>query len=851
MKNLFLMLTAFLGLATIGCMQSQQVGEQEDGSVLSPTRQLLRPAGKSLMVEGRPLDLALSKDGKLLYVKDNRGLIVVDIGTWTVMQELKSDSGSSMHGLLLNAKGDKLYFSGSHSTVLEGDIEKGGTVKWGRTLTMPKPKMGGDAYPCGLALSQDNSELYVCLSRSNSVAIVNLKTTKVQEIAVGMSPYDVVLNPRTNRLYVSNWGGHRPRLGKKTAPSAGSEVEVDDRTIGSSGTVSCVDLAQQKEIGQVDVGLQPTDLEITSDGKTVYVANTNSDTVSVIDGSTFKARRSISVRPNAKLPYGSAPNAISLSKDQKTLFVANGGNNAIGLLNLPSRKMLGWIPTAWYPGAVVSDGSHLFIANIKGWGSRGKPNLDGGRSVYSFSGTLGKVAMPNTQQLAAMTKQVLADALIPESLKAYERSSTKQKALPVPANAGDPSTITHVFYIIKENRTYDQMLGDMTQADGDPNLCMFPQKVTPNHHALAEQFVLLDNYYCNCVNSADGHAWSTEGEASVYLERSFGGWTRSYPYGDDPLTPCSSGFIWDNVLGHELTFRNFGEFNYAEPEKGRGFKDIYSDFKAGKAQKFSLVNGVERLREFSNPDYPGWNMNIPDVLRASIFIKELKAAKTWPNFTIFTLPQDHNSGSSPGMPTPRAHTADNDLALGQIVEAISESPFWKTSVIFVIEDDPQNGVDHIDGHRSLCLVIGPYVRRGVVISEFYNQSSVLHTMERIMGIPPMNQMDASGRIMSACFSSQPNYATYKALPNQIPLDEFNPSPSALKGRALYLALQSAKQNWDKPDRVNDDIMNQASWMATKGPNIPYPNEYAGPHGRGLAKKGLKLDFSALVSGDDD
>jgi len=832
-----------LGVALApGCSLIDQVGERPDGSSLVATKQLVRLVGDSLTINGRPLDLALSSDGKTLYAKDNRGVVAVDTASWEVKQELAVDGGSSMHGILLSRDGTKLYFSDAGNGVVDGDVAKDGAVKWSRTLSMPKPKAGGNAYPCGMAETLDGKMLAVCLSRGNSLALVDLATGKVNEIRVGISPYDVKLSLDGKHAYVTNWGGRVPREGMRTAKSSGSDVEVDKRGIGSSGTVSIVDLQNTSELKQIDVGLQPSDLLLSRDGKTLYVANSNSDTVSCIDTVRGRVVRTIPIRPNAKLPFGSAPNGLALSEDEKTLYVCNSSNNAIGVFDLRTGKNRGFIPTAWYPGAVICADGRLYIANIKGLGSRGKANEQGGRSVYSFTGTLQKVSVPSTDQLKAYTAQAMQDALVPETLRAMERSKAKVDAVPVPSKLGEPSTIEHVFYIIKENRTYDQVFGDLPQGDGDPKLCMFPREVTPNHHALAEEFVLLDNFYCNGVNSADGHAWSVEGEASAFLERSFGGWTRSYPYGDDPLSPCSSGFIWDNVLGHGLTFRNFGEFDYAEPSKpGRTFKKIYDDFVAGKTEVFNQQIGVDRLRAFSSRDFPGWNMNIPDVLRASRFIAELKKAKTWPNMTIIVLPQDHNSGSAAGMPTPCAHTADNDLALGRIVEAISNSPFWKKSAIFVIEDDPQNGVDHIDGHRSLCLVVSPWAKRGAVVSEFYNQSSVTHTMERILGLPPMNQMDAAGPLMFACFTSTPDYRPYKCLPNRIPLDTLNPSPTTLRGRARYLAEMSAKQDMSKPDQVDDHLMGEAAWMATFGSSVPYPKKWYGPHGLGLIKKGLRLE----------
>jgi hypothetical protein len=385
----------------------------------------------------------------------------------------------------------------------------------------------------------------------------------------------------------------------------------------------------------------------------------------------------------------------------------------------------------------------------------------------------------------------------------------------------------------------------MPKGNNDPSLCIFGRQVTPNHHALAEQFVLLDNYYCNGVNSADGHSWATEGNVTDHLEKSFGGFTRSYTFGDDPLTYSSSGFIWDNVLLHGLSFRNYGEMDYAEPiPETLTFTQIYDDFKSGSGQiEFSHNIGIENLRGYSHREYPGWNMKIPDVLRMDIFLKELeKYEKTngLPNFVIVYLPHDHTSGTSPGFPTPRACVADNDLALGRLVEGISKSKFWPKTCIFVNEDDPQNGFDHVDGHRSICLVISPYTKRGALVSSFYNQTSVLHTMELILGLPPMNQLDSMAPVMRDCFTQKPNLTPYTAMPNRIPLNEMNKQLGRLNSEQQHWARKSMEQNFDVIDGPDDDTLNQILWSWAKGTDTPYPVHFAGAHGTGLTALNLIL-----------
>ncbi len=827
-----------------GCQRTGAVGPQASGGHIVPTGQRLRPAGLQVEFNGRPVDMAVSHSGAALYVKDNRGIVVIELPGGRLRQELAIPGGTSNHGIQAASDGT-VWITNAASSLIGAREDQGGLLKLGPSIALPKPKIGGEAYPCGFALSKDGKIAWVCLSRSNSLAKVDLESGEAAEIAVDICPYEVILNADESLAFVACWGGAAPGEGKKTAPSAGTEVEVDERGVAAGGTVAIVDLKAARLVGRVPVGLQPSGLVLSDDGKSLYVANANSDTVTVIDVPERDAREVLVVRADPRQLFGSAPNALVLSEDGKRLFAALGGNNAVAVVKLGEPSVVeGLIPVGWYPGALGRVGTTLAVANTKGIGSRAGPRQDGGHSVYDIRGSVSLVEMPDERKLEEYTVRAKEDARVGESLRSLARSAARAMPVPVPARIGEPSTIEHVVYILKENRTYDQVFGDLPQGDGEPSLCMFPREITPNHHALAEQFVLLDNYYCNGVNSADGHAWAMEANASSHLEKAFGGWTRSYPFGDDPLSYSSSGFIWDSVLGKGLTFRNYGEFDYAEPVPDASFKEIYDDFlhKAGKI-KFRHNIGVERARIYANPEYPGWNMKIPDVLRAEIFLDELKEFEkkgTFPNFTIVYLPQDHLSGTQPGMPTQRAHMADNDLALGRVVEALSRSPFWKKMAIFVNEDDPQNGFDHVDGHRSLCLVISPYARRKAVVSEFYNQTSVLHTMERILGLRPMNQMDAMSPLMTACFTNKPDFTIYQCQPNNVPLDELNPPKSALSGDALKWARASETLDLSRPDAGNDDLRNRILWSAMKG-SAPYPAHLAGAHGKGLKARRLVFD----------
>jgi hypothetical protein len=596
------------------------------------------------------------------------------------------------------------------------------------------------------------------------------------------------------------------------------------------------------------------------------------------------------VRPDPNLPFGSITNALAVSKDCRTLFVANGGNNAIAVVTLaeqPNTRSVvnGFIPTGWFPGGVCTDGANLYVANVKGEGSRQPKFKDAPQSKKSVAkqakkgdeqeqmarnggasggmpipaawnshgvrGSLTKVAIPDARQLAAMTKQALTDARVPQTLLAMEQAESGIKATPVPRRPGEPSMIEHVVYVIKENRTYDQVFGDLSQGNGDAKLCNYGRRITPNQHALAEEFVLLDNYYCNGVLSADGHQWATQGAIGDYSEKEFGGHPRGYFFGTDALAYAGCNFIWDSVLLHGRSFRNYGEFDVTRVVPGGNWFDIYRDFqrKTGKIT-FKLAIPMETLRKYTCPTFPGWNLAIPDVVRMGAFMREFKEYEKngdWPSFVVVYLPQDHTAGTSPDYPTPRALVADNDLALGQLIDAISHSRFWATTAIFVNEDDPQAGWDHVDGHRSTCLVVSPYVKRHAVVSQFYNQLSVLHTIERMLGLPSAAQLTGQAPTMEACFADKADVTPYTIRPNIIPLDERNKKVSELQGAARQLAVASQELDLSEPDRINEDAFNRILWHASMGVDAPYPADFAGAHGKGL--KSLKL--KAIEEDDDD
>jgi YVTN family beta-propeller protein len=834
----------------------ERIGQREGGGVIVSTKQTIRPAGESLEYHGTPVDLVLSPDGSTVFAKDGSQILAIDAAKWTIKQQLKYQPrmGGSMHGIAVSKDGLRVYVT-CGAFLCEAKIDESGEASWLRSIDMPGAGKRVETYPCGVAISPDQKTALVCLSIDNSLAIVDLEKGELSaRIDVGVAPYGVAIGADGKRAYVSNWGGRRPKSGERTAKSAGTDTLIDEHGVACSGTISVIDLIERKQISEIEVGLHPADLKLNRDGSRLFVANANSDTVSVIDTSAMSVVETISVRPDPKLPFGSMSNALALSEDEKKLFVANGGNNAIVVVDLNSKpaRVEGFIPTAWYPGAIAANGNQIFVANVKGIGTRDDSGK-GKWSVRATRGSFSKIVIPTKSQLDEYTQRVHDDAMIPQSLRAWEKAQAGAKPTPVPARVGEPSVFEHIVYIIKENRTYDQVLGDIGKGNSDPKLCIYGKEVTPNHHALADQFVLLDNYYCNGVRSTDGHAWATEGLAVDFLEKAAGAWTRSYPFwGNDPLAFASTGFIWDNALLHGLSFRNYGEMSTSAISPPSKFIDVYNDWqnKTGKL-KFEHTLGIEPMRAYTHPNYPGWNLRIPDQVRADIFLKEFEQNKQrgqFANLNIVYLPNDHTSGLTVGNPTPAAQVADNDLAVGRVVEAISHSPFWPKTCIFVIEDDPQDGFDHVDGHRSFCLVISPYTKRGAVVSNFYNQTSVLHTIELMLGLPPMNQLDAMAPAMKECFTDRADRSPYTGLKNNVPLDQINGAKQAMAPAMQEMAELSERQNLNVPDAADEDGLNRVLWYAARGEES-YPREFAGAHGRGL--KALHLRLDASVKEDDD
>jgi YVTN family beta-propeller protein len=749
----------------------------------------------------------------------------------------------------LLVEGRRVYVSDVQNHVRMAEPQPDGKYQWGRSIELVKPQVGGAAHPAGIARQADGT-LWVTSTRGNSVQQINLVSGKVEQVvAVGVAPFAICCRG-PERCYVSNWGGDPPDLGAPQAKSSGTAIRIDPKTgVANHGTVSVLGPVGGKwrQLKTIRVGLHPSGMTLSPKGRFLYVANANSDNVSVINTDHDEVVETIDCRPEARLPFGSGANAVTLSPDGRTLYVANGTNNCLAVVQLGGRShetasaatpsnLLGLIPTGWYPGAVQvsANGQKLFVANIKGHGALSQPRpIEKGKNSHDHLGSISCIDVPEPAQLARYTETVHANNRLAYSLAGLEKPRPRAAPVPVPHRHGEPSLFQHVIYIIKENRTYDQVFGDLSEGNGDPNLVMFGAEVTPNHHALARQFTLFDNFCCSGVLSADGHTWTNEAYVSDYLEKSFGGFTRSYPDdGSDPLAYVPTGFLWDNALAHKKTFRNYGEFvNDHFAPKGTTWTDFYQDFKNGTHKVQAKVRpNLKSLEPYTHPGYPWFPLLMPDVYRAKLFIEELKAYEkkgALPNLIYVTLPCDHTNGTRPESPTPKAMVADNDLALGQVVEAVSKSKFWPHTCIFVVEDDPQNGFDHVDGHRTVALAISPYTKRRYVDHTNYNQTGMVKTIELVLGLPPMNQLDLSATPMRNCFQAEPDLAPYTCLPNKIPLDQMNPPLKALRGPARYWAQKSLELNLDEGDQADEDTLNRILWHATHGYATPNPERFAG------------------------
>jgi YVTN family beta-propeller protein len=859
-----------------GFLGTALVGQQSNGSTVLPDNQLITPAGKQIQFGGNPMTVAINPNGKTAATIVGRsdyggkGINVVDLASGTMKAQDISLGLSHMWGLAYSKDGSHLYATGSSGTtgkVVVLSVGTDGTPSVQKSINLPTASVGGNINPLDIAVAPDG-KLLVALNRDNSLGIVDPTTGTVTKVAVENAPTSILVNG--NYAYVTNQGGRIAQAGDVTVNSSGTPVVTDHTGSTSTGSVSVVDLSTNIVVKNIPVGRQPE--RMTQSGKYIFVANTNSDTVSVIDSTTNTVVQTINIQPYPNSPKGSDPNVVKMVDGK--LMVSLGRDNAIAVYDWQSPdktpELQGLLPTAWFPVdmAVDSANKQLVVANADGIGAQGPTrNLTvqgitvNGHQTYAQEGSLSLIPFPTADTLAKGTQQVYEDnnwyGL--KNLNAKPRPNMKPVAMP--ERIGEPSTIKHVFYIVKENRTYDQVLGDLGKGNGQPALTQFPQKVTPNLHKLANTFPLLDNFYTSGIQSASGHQWVMQGTNTDYEDKETDSANvRSYPGGaGDAMAYASTGHLWDQAKKAGVSVENFGEDtnNFSGPEPYGTWTNWWNDYQILSGQQqgtlhvpigdYKATSDIPSLNPITYTPFPTFDTNIPDQYRFEIFKREFeKHVKNndLPALNTMWVMDDHTAGNASGEPTPQAMVADNDEAVGKIVDLISHSKYWKDSVIFITEDDAQNGLDHVDGHREPAFVISPWVKRGITDSHYWTEINMLRSIEQILGIQPMNQNDSAVEPMSEIFTNKPDFTPYNFVPNQIPLDTLNGQPGsdtavlASTTNVTPDAKDKAKQwvEWSnankdkfagkhaKPDAVNANMLNHSVWYETMGFDKPYPGD---------------------------
>jgi YVTN family beta-propeller protein len=809
-------------------------GVQPDGSVLLHNQWSIRPAGRQVQLPGTlPVNVAVDPKGKFAAVMDcgygPHEVVVVELNSGKITS--RAPLGNSFYGMVFSADGEKLYCSGGGDEVVHRFDFREGQIMNDTQIKVHDPTLR--AVPCGLAVNRAGTELFAANVWGNCVSQVNLgadaQPVETIDFNVGRRPSHLVMAPVVPPEDFDTFAADkRAEVGlyssdpDDTFPYSCCLDEKQQRlyvSLWGQAAVKVIDLKTRHLLVNWPAEEHPCEMVLTRSGKSLYVANANRNTVTVFDTATGRVLETIWAAFHPGDLPGSTPNSVALSPDEKMLFVANANVNAVAVFDVRKpghSRSLGFIPTGWYPTSVrvTPDGKHLLVANGKGGMSKPNPHAPGpgGRknSEYIaslFQGTLSIIDLPRgdelEKQMGVWTAQVYAcTPLLGGSVSAAALSNN-----PVPPKPGDPSPIKYVIYIIKENRTYDQVLGDMPQGNGDARLCLFPDHVTPNEHQLAREFVLLDNFYADATISADGHEWSMGAYASDFVEKM---WPMNYshnhngkfPYpgeGYFPIAAPAGGYLWDRAAQAGVSYRSYGEFvsyNQAADQPCRA--------------------RVKTLEGHIDPLYRGFDLKYSDTKRVERYISEFKRldeADEMPRLQIVRLPNDHTHGTAPHFPTPTAYIAQNDLALGQIVETVSHSRYWAQTAIFVVEDDAQNGPDHVDAHRTTAFVISPYMRHGTTDSTMYSTSSMLRTIELILGLKPMTQFDAAATPMFASFQGTPYSRPYTALPESVNMNEENT-------RTAWGA--DLKMDFSKEDAADDFLLNEAVWKSVRGATSSMP-----------------------------
>ena len=805
-------------------------GVREDGSVLLPNQWVLRAVGKQIRVGDFPVNVAMHPSGEWAAVLcagySEHEVVVLNVKTRAIVSRAAIPEG--FYGIAFAEHGRRLFVSGSGDEVLHSFAFADGLLSAHVALPLRDAKLRG--VPSGIAATADGRTVFVCNLWAHTISRVVMKGDAPVVAELRLSENEAATKPlpdaatsddasitKRDRALLDTTGANDPFPYACVLDEKRGRLYV---SLWNQAAVAVIDTAKFALIGRWPVEEHPNELVLSKDGARLFVANANRNTVTALDTATGRASETLLAELQPGAEAGNTPNALALSPDGARLFVANANINTLAVFDVAEAgkaRALGFIPVGWYPTSVrvTPDGKRLIVANGKGMVSR----------ANRHGPTPGRV---EDDVVTEYIGQLLQGAVSIIDLPAGERFETQMAkwtseafsclpkkprgdavASPIPAKPGESSPIKYVIYIVKENRTYDQVLGDVKEGNGDPSLCIFGEAITPNHHALAREFVLLDNFYVESEVSADGHEWTMGAYATDFVEKtwplSYGhGKSGKFPYpaeGNFALATPAGGYLWDRAKEAGITYRTYGEW----VANGRTPAD------PGRAKAKALVDHIDPL-------YRSFDMAYPDAKRAERFIAELHRFEQegeMPRLQIVRLPSDHTSGASPGRPTPIAHVADNDRALGQLVEAVSKSRFWSQTAIFCVEDDAQNGPDHIDAHRTIAFVASPFTKRGVRDSTLYSTSSMLRTMELILGLRPMSQFDAAAMPMFASFQAEADTKPFIAKEVTVNMDERNTVDS-------WGAARSRKMNFAKEDAADDLQLNEIIWRSVRGPASKMP-----------------------------
>lgn len=787
MKKIFLILTIFPGLITF----CQTIKEYESKRVKLPNGWSLTPVGRSFQLGDLPLNIAVSPSKRLMAVTNNgqstQSIQLIDVKNEKIIDAV--DVSAAWYGLKFSADEKYLYASGGDDNwILQYQIQNK-TLVFKDSIKLGK-KWPEKISPAGIEINDAKKTMYVVTKEDNSLYEIDPWKKKILAFyKLPAEAYTCLLSPDKKTLYISCWG-------------------CDQLLFFNTAT---------KSFSETAVGDNPNELCLTKNGKYLFVANANDNSVSVINTAEQKVIETLtaSLFPNA--PPGSTSNGLGLSEDEKTLYIANADNNCLAVFDVTNpgnSKSKGFIPVGWYPTNVKVIGKKIFVTNGKGFTSMANPfgpnpTRKKGQVIWHgsdksdkeqyigglFKGSMSIIDEPNEQQLSVYSQLVYQNS---PYTKEKETQSKGEVGNPIPMKLGDASPVKYVFYIIKENRTYDQVLGDMKEGNGDPTLVLFGEKYTPNQHKLAKEFVLLDNFYCDGEVSADGHNWSLGAYATDYLEKhwptNYGGRGGEYDAEGTRAIANNKVFIWDQCRQKNISYRTYGEFA--------------DDYKAN----------LPVLENHFCPYYTSWDQKVRDTTRFYQWKHEfdsLLAANAVPRFNSMRFINDHTEGMRKGRPTPFVHVADNDWAVGLFIEYLSKSPIWKETAVFIVEDDAQGGPDHVDAHRTTAYVAGGFVKRGFVDHTLYSTTSMLRTIELILGLQPMSQYDAGAEPMWRCFSSAADLTPFNSVAANISLEDRNTAINQWQQR-------SEKFNFSKEDAIPDMQFNLVLWHGIKGDAIPLP-----------------------------